>query len=458
MTKNQAKKGVRGKTRPVKAYYPLNTDKVSRNLDRLTLTNRELKKSFLTACRDGDLSSIRQHLLDGRGDWSSQKDEHGNNGLMLLLLHHHPDAAAFLLSPPYRTEISQLDSFASASNHHQETPLLIARQNNWPEVYKRILLINTLLVERLFEKENDDELYSAFFTACARGREEIVALFLQEGNFEPFKPDKSGTTALMVACQYSHTEIARTLYESGADPYEKNKQNEFAITLAYHAGNIELLKLFTVAKQPYYKNLSERAKKHIDSVLASDFDFVFNWCAIYELDSESTETKIARAQKIINQTQSATQLIFALLSFEQNREQLIKGIDHPIKWLALVLARQNNYAVDDTGIVLTLRNHTALSDHGAFLAACKSRDIYIIKIFLHPVICVVNISDEQLLSIINTHLRDNPTRFSRDFIMCKLEELQKSNTGSYNFTSRSTLYQPASNSGKGPHNPRVRLG
>ena len=90
-----------------------------------------------------------------------------------------------------------------------------------------------------------DGLDADLFDAVEFGDREYAEILLDAPDVNVYAQDLAGTTILMLASDYGHTELVQLILSCGADPNLQDKQGRTALRRASesgHFGVVELLK------------------------------------------------------------------------------------------------------------------------------------------------------------------------------------------------------------------------
>ncbi len=123
-----------------------------------------------------------------------------------------------------------------ALNSSGHSPLILAAYNNQIGVCN-LLIMQGANVNYTFSQG------AAIHGAAFKGNLQVVSLLVANGA-DYDKPDQNGTTPLIYATLFKHTEVAKYLFHLGCDPTIKDGTGSSAIDYAESLGNTDLLTLF----------------------------------------------------------------------------------------------------------------------------------------------------------------------------------------------------------------------
>lgn len=132
--------------------------------------------------------------------------------------------------------VKENPELVNAQNEQGYTPLILAAYNGQLEMVKA-LIKNGADLDQSFTQG------TAIHGAAFKGHLEVVKLLVKSGA-KLDVPDKNQTTPLMYATLFKHTEVAKYLYENGADPLHQDITGNSALSYAESLNNAELLTLF----------------------------------------------------------------------------------------------------------------------------------------------------------------------------------------------------------------------
>ncbi len=128
----------------------------------------------------------------------------------------------------------------NVTNPSGHSPLIIASYNRNVEAVK-------FLLDHGAEVNYDFSQGAAIHGASFKGYFDIVELLVDHGA-KLDEPDGNGTTPLIYATLFGHTDVAKYLFEKGADPIHKDNTGNCAKDYAQSLNNQELLTLFNTTK------------------------------------------------------------------------------------------------------------------------------------------------------------------------------------------------------------------
>ncbi len=128
----------------------------------------------------------------------------------------------------------------NAKNYSGHSPLILASYRNQVDMVK-------LLIELGADIDYNFGQGAAIHGAAFKGNMEIIKVLL-EHNAKLNVPDNNGTTPLIYATIFNHTEIAELLFAKGSDPNLKDHSGKSAAVYAKELKNTVLTNLFDTKK------------------------------------------------------------------------------------------------------------------------------------------------------------------------------------------------------------------
>lgn len=185
---------------------------------------------FFVALKRDDVDGLQR--LAQRGFDLNTLSPDGQHPLYLALRDEADRVALFLLSRP---EVK-----VEHRNAKGESPLMMAALKGKPELVRR-------LIQRQAEVNKPGWAPLHYAASHASERSVAVVHLLLEHHAFIDAQSPNGSTPLMMASMYGHSQVARLLLESGADPNMKNEQGLSAIDFARRAGRQDLAEAIAAA-------------------------------------------------------------------------------------------------------------------------------------------------------------------------------------------------------------------
>ncbi|XP_059488485.1 uncharacterized protein LOC132204174 isoform X2 [Neocloeon triangulifer] len=176
------------------------------------------------ACIRGKLDNV-QYFLGLNGFSVDKKGKQGKRALHWAAEKGHSDVAKFLLSK---------GADVNVRNDDNDTPLTLAAHFSNEEICR--FLVDNGADLKAVDSDGDD----ALNLACLTGKLENVQYFLGLNGFSVEKKGKQGKTALHMAAEKGHSDVAKFLLSKGADVNVRNDDNDTPLTLAARFSNEEM--------------------------------------------------------------------------------------------------------------------------------------------------------------------------------------------------------------------------
>lgn len=188
-------------------------------------------RSLVEACSDGDVSTVRKLLTEGKS--VHETTEEGESLLSLACSAGYLELAQVLLAMHANVEDRGVKGDC--------TPLMEAASAGHVEIVA-LLLNHAAEVNAQSSSGN-----TALMYACAGGHEEVVKVLLEcAANVEDH--NENGHTPLMEAASAGHVGVARILLEYGAGiNTHSNEFKESALTLACYKGHLDMVRFLLEA-------------------------------------------------------------------------------------------------------------------------------------------------------------------------------------------------------------------
>lgn len=190
-------------------------------------------KKLFRACGRGDLSFVKNILLNSKETLWNQMDEEGNTPIHWAAVGGHEEIVKILLDAGCDIEIKSHDGF---------TPLHSVAQEDHENVLQLLLDRGADINARNLE----DSEHTVLHYASCWGAIKCTKLLLKRGaEIDAKSSDKS--TPLIFACEKGNVDIARALIEAGASLENKNDLDEKGgatpLLIAAHNARLPVLEL-----------------------------------------------------------------------------------------------------------------------------------------------------------------------------------------------------------------------
>ncbi len=181
-------------------------------------------QAFHLAVKANDFSFIAR--MDKLGLGPSTRDSLGNDLLMIAIRDDGPQMALIMLDQPeWRTK-----EIINFENQLGENALMLASLKGQKAVAQRLIELGA---------EVNRAGWSPLHYAATSGHVDVIELLLEHHAFiDAGSPN--GTTPLMMAARFNHTEAARKLLQAGADPTLVNGADMTAKNYAQEGNNKDL--------------------------------------------------------------------------------------------------------------------------------------------------------------------------------------------------------------------------
>ncbi|XP_076823769.1 ankyrin repeat domain-containing protein 17-like isoform X2 [Clavelina lepadiformis] len=189
------------------------------------------ERSLVEACSEGDVSTVRKLLYEGRS--ANETTEDGESLLSLACSAGYYELAEVLLSMHANVE----DCGAKG----ECTPLMEAASGGYGEI------VNLLIQHGADVNATSNTGNTALTYACCGGYEDVVRILVDEGA-ELECHNENGHTPLMEAASGGHVGVASLLLDHGAGiNTHSNEFKESALTLACYKGHLQMVRFLLQA-------------------------------------------------------------------------------------------------------------------------------------------------------------------------------------------------------------------
>ncbi|KAJ3403875.1 hypothetical protein CcCBS67573_g06458 [Chytriomyces confervae] len=136
-------------------------------------------------------------------------------------------------SAPLVDFLLQNGADVNLQNENKQTPLFYAASKGWLDVCQLLISHGAKINVR------DHLNQTALHRACAKGNVALVRLLLEQNNIKLDIDDRDGNSALHIAIDNGHGEVAVLLVDAGADVDSENREKKKPLDLATD-GNLRL--------------------------------------------------------------------------------------------------------------------------------------------------------------------------------------------------------------------------
>ena len=183
----------------------------------------------LNLAADRGYKEVVQLLLNSGAD-PDKTDSHGNTPLQKASVEEHEDVVKMLLEKGAKTDIT---------NQRGWTPLYYASHNNNTDVVR--LLLNSGADQNVANAKT-----TALLTAALWGCKDVVQMLLNAGADSNRAAKNGGRTPLMLAAHYGHEDVVQLLLDRGADPNKADIHGRTALSIAHERGHIDIAKMLKI--------------------------------------------------------------------------------------------------------------------------------------------------------------------------------------------------------------------
>jgi len=197
------------------------------------------------AASNGDLEKVKRLLGESQADLNRQ-DSNGDTPLMLASHNGHVDVIDYLME--FHADMFLTNNQGLTAGQQARTPAEVRAAQAGPRTLEEGIDLEhheDLAVMVTDEDTGEVDWSKIVAIACKKGKIGVVQFVLSKADLP--KTFDDGSTPLMLASSYGHTDLVRYLLEQGADLHDIDNKGQTVTMQACKQGRMEIFKLL-VAK------------------------------------------------------------------------------------------------------------------------------------------------------------------------------------------------------------------